>query len=74
MIWLTLPLVNLRSGRQEELRVPVEIQTSDDANFLIDLLARQKASISRQIDTSLSEAEYEGLIEDLNPKQSPVKS
>ena len=55
----------LRSGRQEELYVPVEIQTSDDVNFLMDLLARQRASISGQVDSdaSLSESDCEALIE-----------
>ena len=56
---------NLRSGKPEELHVPIEIQTSDDANFL----ARQKASLSRHVDsdTSLSEVECETLIASSDP-------
>ena len=39
---------NLRSDRQEDL------QTSDDANFLTDLVARQKAPIFAKVDPHTS--------------------
>ena len=64
----------LRSGRQEKVYVPVEIQKSDDANYLIDLLARQKASISGQVEseTSLSETECDALVANSDPEQSSL--
>ena len=66
---------NLRSSRQEGVHVLVEIQTSDDANFLMDLLARQKASTSGQVesDTLISETECDTLVNNSDPEQNSVK-
>ena len=59
---------NLRSGKQEGLQFPVQIQLSEDTEFLKTLLNHHDGQVSDS-ESSISEADCEALIND-----SPVDS
>ena len=54
---------NLRSGKQEGLQFPVQIQLSEDTEFLKTLLNHQNRQVSDS-ESSVSEADCEALIND----------
>ena len=52
---------NLRSGKQEGLQIPVQIQLAEDTEFLTDLLKHKNGEVSDS-ESSISEADCEALI------------
>ena len=54
---------NLRSGKQEGLQFPVQLQLSEDTEFLKTLLNHQNGQVSDS-ESSISEADCEALIND----------
>ena len=54
---------NLCSGKQEGLQIPVQIQLSEDTEFLKTLLNEQNRQVSDS-ESSISEADCEALIND----------
>ena len=78
-IWLIYPLVNTRSGKREEVHLPMQIQMSEDRAFLKTSFASQEqgSSNSGQVSdiSSINESDCEALIASSEDEQeSDVES
>ena len=60
---------NLRSGRQDEDHLPIQLQMAEDSTFLTDLLASQNASIFGQVSDDSSINDCEALVASSDDKQ-----
>ena len=60
---------NLRSGRQDEFHLPIQLQMAEDSTFLTDLLASQNASIFGQVSDDSSINDCGALVASSDDKQ-----
>ena len=57
-------MYNLRSHKQNTIHLPVQIQSSDDNQFLQNILAQNCVDFDEQV--NMSDSESEGSVSDLN--------